>query len=90
MIRLHSRSMKIAIFMSRSFVEIEKLTTHMGIASYLVETRGELKHVSWPSRRQTILFTVLVLVVSLVVAAYLGILDFLFSRLLELLISSVA
>lgn len=58
----------------------------MGLITYLKETKGELTHVSWPTRRQAIAFTVVVIVISLIVAAYLGALDFLFSRALELLV----
>jgi len=38
-----------------------------------------MKHVSWPTRNQTIIFTVLVIVISIAVAAYLGLFDYLFS-----------
>lgn len=48
--------------------------------SYLRETRGELKHVSWPTQRQTAIFTVLVIVISIVTALYLGLLDFLLTE----------
>lgn len=46
---------------------------------YFKEVRAEMKHVSWPSRRLTIVYTVVVIVVSLVTAAYLGLLDYAFS-----------
>ena len=46
--------------------------------SYIQETRAELKHVSWPSRRQAALFTLVVIVVSSGTALYLGLFDYLF------------
>jgi len=55
------------------------------IATYVKETRAEMKHVNWPTRQQTIRFTLLVIAVSLATAALLGISDFVFSRLLTLL-----
>ena len=55
----------------------------MGFTDYLRDTRGELKHVSWPTRRQTIAFTVLVIGISVAVALYLGALDFTFSSLMK-------
>jgi preprotein translocase subunit SecE len=55
------------------------------ITTYVKETRAEMKHVNWPTRQQTIRFTLLVIVVSLATAALLGISDFVFSRLLTLL-----
>ncbi len=49
------------------------------LSNYLLETKEEMKHVSWPTRNQTIIFTVLVIVISIAVAAYLGLFDYLFS-----------
>lgn len=53
------------------------------IINYLRETRGELKHVSWPTAGQTYVYTILVIVISLATALYLGFFDHLFSMLLE-------
>lgn len=52
----------------------------MGLGEYIKETRGELKHVSWPTRPQAIAFTVVVIMISLGLAIYLGLLDYIFSR----------
>ena len=49
---------------------------HMGLIQYIKETQVELKHVSWPTRRQAIAFTVVVILVSVGVALYLGLLDY--------------
>jgi preprotein translocase subunit SecE len=51
-----------------------------GFIKYLQMTAAELRQVAWPSQRQTIMFTVLVLVISTVVALYVGSLDYLFSQ----------
>ena len=56
------------------------------IGEYLKETRGELKHVSWPTKNQSILFTVIVIVFSFVVAAFLGAFDYLFTMLVKMFI----
>ncbi|MEK7569484.1 MAG: preprotein translocase subunit SecE [Patescibacteria group bacterium] len=53
------------------------------ITEYLRETKGELKHVVWPSRRQTLFYTLIVVVLSVLVAYFLGVFDFIFSRGLE-------
>lgn len=58
----------------------------MSIIDYLRETKGELKHVSWPSRRQTAVFTAVVVLISLFIAYFLGLFDFLFRIALEKLI----
>lgn len=51
--------------------------------NYLKDTKGELVHVSWPTRRQAIALTVLVIVLSILVALYLGFFDYLFSLILQ-------
>jgi len=53
------------------------------ISNYIAETREEMKHVSWPTRNQTFMFTILVILISVVVAAYLGFFDYLFSLALK-------
>lgn len=54
---------------------------------YLKETRAEFKHVTWPTKMQTIYFTVTVIIVSVFIAYYLGLFDYLFKSGLERLIS---
>lgn len=54
--------------------------------SYIQETRAELKHVSWPSRSQTIAFTAVVIVVSVFTSLYLGLFDYLFREAIALII----
>jgi len=53
------------------------------ITSYFRESRDELKKVVWPSRKQTVNDTVLVVAISLFVAAFLGFLDLLMNYGLE-------
>ncbi len=53
---------------------------------YIKETRAELKHVSWPTRKQTLIYTGVVIGISLVTALYLGAFDYLFTELLKLVI----
>jgi len=53
------------------------------LINYVKETRSELKHVSWPTKYQTIIYTVLVVGISLFIAVFLGIFDFVFSNILE-------
>jgi len=49
------------------------------IINYIKASIEELKKVTWPTKKETYRYTVLVIVVSLVVAAYLGGLDYLFT-----------
>ncbi len=54
--------------------------------TYLHDTRGELKHVSWPTQRQTITYTILVVLISIVTSMYLGLVDMFFTKGLQFLI----
>lgn len=56
---------------------VNKLTT------FLKETQLELKKVTWPTREETIRYTVMVIVISVVVAIFLGVLDYIFRFVLE-------
>jgi preprotein translocase subunit SecE len=58
----------------------------MSLVNYVKETKAELKHVSWPTKKQSLAFTVLTIVISILVAFYLGFFDFLFSLILEQII----
>lgn len=49
------------------------------LTEYLQDTKTELKHVVWPSRNQVFFYTLVVLVLSALVAYYLGFFDFVFS-----------
>jgi len=53
---------------------------------YIKEVIAEGKNVRWPTKRQTIFYTIAVLVVSAIIAYYLGLLDFLFSKGLGILL----
>jgi preprotein translocase subunit SecE len=57
----------------------------MGISNYIKETRNEMGHVNWPTRQQTVRFTLLVIAVAVGTAILLGVCDFVFSKLLTLL-----
>jgi len=53
------------------------------IINFIKEARGELLKVDWPTRNQTLNYTILVVAVSLIVAAFLGGLDYLFGVILK-------
>ncbi len=54
--------------------------------NYFKEVKGEMKHVSWPTRSQALVYTGVVIGVSLATAAYLGGWDYLFSALIQKII----
>lgn len=53
------------------------------IFRFLKEARVELARVSWPTKKEIVRYTVLVIVISLLVALFLGTLDFFFGFLVE-------
>lgn len=56
------------------------------IVQYVKDTKGELKHVSWPTKKQSIIFTTLVIFISIFVALFLGAFDFIFTKALNIFI----
>ena len=53
------------------------------IVTFLKEVRVELSKVSWPTRNQTVLYTLIVIGISLFMAAFLGLLDFGFKFIID-------
>lgn len=56
------------------------------LISFLQEAREEVRRVVWPTRRATVKMVLTVIFLSLLVAAFLGALDFLFIYLLDKII----
>ena len=54
---------------------------------FIGELRQEFKRINWPSRQETIKMSTIVIIISLVVAAFLGALDFLFLTVIEKIVS---
>lgn len=54
-------------------------------AGFVGEVKNELKKVTWPTRKETVRLTIVVIFISLIVALYLGIIDVLLAKLLEVL-----
>jgi preprotein translocase subunit SecE len=53
--------------------------------NFFVEVFEELKKVNWPTREQTIRLTLVVFIISLIVGAYVGIIDVLLAKVLEII-----
>ncbi|TSA44079.1 preprotein translocase subunit SecE [bacterium] len=53
------------------------------IKAFLSESKQELKRVNWPRREETVRYTIFVIVLSIGIAAFLGILDFIFIQILQ-------
>jgi len=56
------------------------------LVNYLKESKEEMKKVVWPTRQQTTRYTIMVIGLTVVMAAFLGTLDLLFTMLLDQLV----
>ena len=56
--------------------------------SFFKEAFVELKRVNWPSRQETIKLTIVVVAISIIVAAILGLFDFAFIEALKIIVKS--
>ena len=65
----------------------EKPNIFQRIKRWFKETAGELRKVSWPTREEAIALTRIVLIVTIIMSAILGVLDFIFARLVGLLVN---
>ena len=59
------------------------------IKTFIQETRQELRHINWPTRQEAVRLTAFVVILSLVLAAFLGAFDYLFTFLLKKFILKV-
>lgn len=55
----------------------------MSIANYIRESFEEIKKVTWPTKKEAKNYTALVIGISIAVALFLGLLDYLFSILMQ-------
>ena len=55
----------------------------MSFFKYLKESAAEVKHISWPTSRQAGIYTVLVILISVFAAAYIGLFDKLFTGIVD-------
>ncbi|MBI4086171.1 MAG: preprotein translocase subunit SecE [Candidatus Liptonbacteria bacterium] len=56
------------------------------IKKFFEETRLEFRHVNWPSRNEAARLTMVVVILSLCLAAFLGAFDYLFTYLLRIFV----
>ena len=57
------------------------------IQEFLQEVKIELKKVTWPSRKETIASTVIVLITVLISAVFLGLVDFILSKIIRVFLT---
>jgi preprotein translocase subunit SecE len=56
---------------------------------YLSETAAELNQVSWPTQHQAMLYTVLVIGISIIVSMFVGAFDYLFSQFINFIVNKI-
>ncbi len=59
------------------------------ITKYIRATAVELKQVSWPTQQQAMLYTALVIGVSVAVSLFVGLFDFIFAKGISTLIGKI-
>ena len=69
------------LFLNRKNMEFS--LTNNKVVNYIKEAKEELGKVVWPTRAELIRHTMIVAGVSLAVAAFLGVFDFVFNQVLE-------
>lgn len=55
--------------------------------SYLSEVRGELRKVTWPKKQEVVRLTLVVFIISAIVAGYVGGLDYILTKALSLVVT---
>ena len=53
------------------------------LGKYFNDTAAEMKHVSWPTQKQALVYSALVIGVSVFVALFVGAFDYVFTQLLN-------
>ena len=57
------------------------------LAQYIRDTAAEMKQVSWPTQHQALMYTALVIGISVVVALFVGAFDYLFSQVVSFIVN---
>jgi preprotein translocase subunit SecE len=63
------------------------VNTFNKVVDYLKDVQIEMKKVIWPKKQEVIRLTLVVFAISGIVAAYVGVLDYVFTKSLEFVIS---
>lgn len=56
------------------------------IGNYINDTAAEMKRVSWPTQKQAMIYTALVIGISAVVALFLSGFDYVFTQVLDIIV----
>lgn len=56
------------------------------LGNYIRDTQAEMKHVSWPTQKQALIYTALVIGVSILIALFTGAMDYIFTGILNMVV----
>lgn len=59
------------------------------LIKYFNDTASEMRQVSWPTQRQAFFYTLLVIMISALVAVYIGAFDYLFSEAVKFIVDRI-
>lgn len=68
--------------------KVEKAKKENRLQKWWRETIGELRKVNWPTRKEALRLTWIVIIVIIVMGSILGLLDFGFTKLISLIIGT--
>ena len=66
--------------------EVKALKKGKSASGFLREVRGEIKNITWPTRKEALRKTTIVIAITAVISLYLGGLDYLYTYLMGLII----
>lgn len=59
-----------------------------GLITYIKNVRAELSHVAWPSTRTAVAHTLVVIAISIGIAIWVGLLDYVFTSIVSRLVGA--
>ena len=75
------------VFSARRVEGMEKIKLILQkIIRFLSEAKAELKRVTWPTPKQTLASTAVVIVIVFIIAIFLGIIDFVLAKLVKFIL----
>jgi preprotein translocase subunit SecE len=75
------------VFSARRVGNMEKIKLILQkIIRFLSEAKAELKRVTWPTPKQTLASTSVVIIIVFIIAIYLGIIDYILARLVKFIL----
>lgn len=73
--------------MPKTTAQVQVNKPDNALVRYLKETRAEIRKVSWPTREEATNLTLIVLAVTVAMAIFLGVIDYVCATLIRLVIS---